>query len=148
VHSYYIIHQYLYFVRKVFCLINQNYLGKLIQSSSYTCDQNDLTIEFSLSSSSHSAWDSSSNCSLSQCNSNYNNTCSLSPTPCFDYRTINNQSYCALASLCSLLEPCNDTCSSNTSICIINSCCQPKTRCLPLSWTNICPSSSKNFYFY
>ena len=80
--------------------------------------------------------------SLSKCN---NDCCSLN-TPCFDYRTIKNQSYCAPASRCSILESCDRNtgeCRSNTSVCIVNSCCTPKTVCLPLSWTSLCPSISK-----
>ncbi len=117
------------------------------QSSTYTCDQNDSTVEFSLSSSSHSTWDDLSNCALSQCNTN-NDSCRLSQTPCFDYRTIDSISYCAPASLCSILEPCNNitnTCTLNTSVCIVNSCCQTKTVCLPLVWTSLCSSTSQFF---
>jgi hypothetical protein len=64
-------------------------------------------------------------------------------TPCFNYRTANNISYCAPASLCTILEPCNNVtrgCSSNTSVCVINSCCTPAAVCLPLIWTELCPS--------
>ena len=117
------------------------------QSSSYTCSQNSSTVEFSLFSSFHSAWNSVSNCSLVQCAS-YNDNCRLSQTPCFDYRTINNTSYCAPASLCSILSPCNNStngCSSNTSVCVVNSCCSPRTVCLPLSWTTFCPMAGQFF---
>lgn len=98
------------------------------------------------SSSSHSAWQSSSNCQLLLCNqnsSNNNDSCRLSSTPCFDYRTANNTSYCAPGTLCSLLEPCNNItggCSSNMSVCIMNSCCMPQAVCLPLFLTNLCLS--------
>jgi hypothetical protein len=122
-------------------------IGQTTQSSSYTCNQNNSTIEFSLFSSFHSAWNSTSNCSLIQCAAN-NYYCRLSQTPCFNYLTINNISYCAPASLCSILAPCNNitnTCSSNTSVCIVNSCCSPKTVCLPLLWTTFCPMTSQFF---
>jgi hypothetical protein len=122
-------------------------LGQSTQSPTYTCDQNDLTIQFTLSFSSHSAWDYASNCSLSQCMNN-NNSCRSSSTPCFEHQTINNISYCAPAAQCSILEPCDNitnACSSNTSVCIVNSCCQQKAVCLPLSWTTLCPSTSQFF---
>ena len=66
----------------------------------------------------------------------------ISSTPCFDYRSINNQQYCAPASVCSLLQPChssNHTCPSNSFVCVINSCCQPRNVCLPIEWTTLCP---------
>ncbi|CAF4693559.1 unnamed protein product [Rotaria sp. Silwood1] len=94
--------------------------------------------------SSHSAWESSSSCSLflynDDTNSN-NNSCRSSMTLCFNYHTNNNISYCAPASRCSILEPCDNvtgTCVSDTSVCIIDSCCVPKIVCLPLSWTLLC----------
>jgi hypothetical protein len=111
------------------------------QSPEYSCNSDNSMITFTLSSSSHSAWNSLSNCSLSQCTSN-NNSCRSSQTPCFDYHTIDSISYCAPASLCSILEPCQNVCSLNTSVCIVNSCCQPKTVCLPLEWITLCPSTS------
>ncbi|CAF4372120.1 unnamed protein product, partial [Adineta steineri] len=92
----------------------------------YSCSENNVSIQFTLSSLSHSAWNSTSNCSLQQCNVNLNNSCLSSSTPCFDYRTINNSRYCAPGILCSILERCDNTtqtCSSNDSICVINSCC-------------------------
>ncbi|CAF2529349.1 unnamed protein product [Rotaria sp. Silwood2] len=66
-------------------------------------------------------------------------------TPCFDYHTTDNVSYCALASLCSILESCNNTtgtCESNRSVCVSNSCCTPNQVCLPLLWTMLRSSSS------
>jgi hypothetical protein len=122
-------------------------IGQTTQSTEYSCDSDNSIVTFTLSSSSHSAWNSLSNCSLSQCTSD-NNSCRLSQTPCFDYHTIDTIGYCAPASLCSILESCNNitnTCSLNTSVCIINSCCQPKTVCLPLAWTTLCPSTSQFF---
>jgi hypothetical protein len=116
-------------------------IGQTTQSSEYSCDSDNAIITFKLSSSSHSAWNSLSNCFLSQCTSD-NNSCRSSQTPCFDYHTIDSISYCAPASLCSILEPCQNVCSLNTSVCIVNSCCQPKTVCLPLEWITLCPSTS------
>ncbi|CAF1192688.1 unnamed protein product [Adineta ricciae] len=114
------------------------------QKPNVVCNKTDTAVEFTLSSSSHSAWNSVSYCSLQQCRSNINNdniTCVLSPKPCFDYRTPNNASYCAPGISCSILEPCNNTayrCTSSTSICITNSCCSPRAVCLPLLWTSFC----------
>ena len=109
-----------------FSLIIFTIIGQTTQSSEYFCINNNFTLTFTLSSFSHSALDYSSNCSLSECN--------------------NNISYCAPACLCSILESCDNitnTCSSNTSVCVINSCCQLKTLCLPLEWTTWCPSASQ-----
>lgn len=103
-----------------------------------------MKVEYSLFYSSHSAQDSSSNCSLLSCINN-NNSCRSPETPCFDYRTINNESYCAPASICSILESCNNItgeCSSDTSVCIVNSCCLTKSVCLPLMWTSLCSLTS------
>ncbi|CAF4919660.1 unnamed protein product, partial [Rotaria sp. Silwood1] len=101
----------------------------------YYCNENDHNIQFSWSSSGHSGWEPTLNCSLQQCNINLNNnaTCRSSSTLCFDYRSVNNMIYCAPGLLCSLLEPCNNVtynCTSNTSVCIINSCCSPKAKLL------------------
>ncbi|CAF1238732.1 unnamed protein product [Adineta steineri] len=113
------------------------------QLPNYSCTENNVSIQFTLSSSSHSAWNPASNCSLQQCNTslNDNNNCLLSSTPCYDYRTINNISYCAPGILCSILETCNNVtqaCLSNTSVCVINSCCSPQAVCLPLLARQMC----------
>ena len=116
--------------------------GSVIQSSTYSCIENNLQIEYSLSYSSHSARNLTSDCALSKCN-NPNNTCRSSDTPCFNYRNVNNERFCAPASICSILEPCNNItgeCSSKTSVCIVNSCCSTKSVCLPLVWANLCSS--------
>ncbi|CAF0837958.1 unnamed protein product [Adineta steineri] len=84
-------------------------------------------------------------------NNNNNNSCLSSSTPCFDYRTTNNISYCAPGILCSILETCNNitqTCSSNNSICIVNSCCSSKAVCLPFSATQICKSGTNAYIIY
>ncbi|CAF4391335.1 unnamed protein product, partial [Adineta steineri] len=105
-----------------------NSIAQTTQLPDYSCDEDDVSIQFALLSSSHSAWNSISNCSLQQCNISLNGSdnCLSSSTPCFDYQTINNTSYCAPAILCSILERCDNvtqTCSSNDSVCVINSCC-------------------------
>ncbi|CAF1468140.1 unnamed protein product [Adineta steineri] len=117
----------------------------------YSCSENDVSIQFALLSSSHTAWNSTSNCSLQQCNASLidNNNCLSSSTPCFDYRTINNISYCAPAILCSILETCDNitqTCSSNDSVCVINSCCSPQAVCLPLLATQMCKTGTNTYY--
>ncbi|CAF0858351.1 unnamed protein product [Adineta steineri] len=130
-------------ITKYDALENVRLLSQTTQLPDYSCSENNVSIQFTLSSSSHSAWNSTSNCSLQQCNvnSNNNNNCLSSSTPCFDYRTINNISYCAPAILCSILEECKNvtqTCSSNNSICIINSCCSSQAVCLPFLATFMC----------
>lgn len=115
----------------------------MTEAYTFTCNQNTSSIGFSLLSTFHSAWNSTLNCTLSQCHVSSNDSCRLSPTPCFDYRSVDDQSFCAPASLCSILESCDNitnTCSSNTSICIVNSCCQPRKVCLPLMFTQLCSS--------
>ena len=119
------------------------FLGQITQAPNYSCNLDNDTIEFTLSASSHSAWQRQPNCSLQQCylSSSNNNSCQSSATPCFDYRTLNNSRYCAPGILCSILELCNYTtytCASNSSICIVNSCCSPQPVCLPLLLTNFC----------
>ncbi|CAF3991542.1 unnamed protein product [Adineta steineri] len=117
--------------------------GQTSQVPNYSCTENNVSFQFTLSSSSHSAWNSTSSCSLQQCNTSLNcsNNCLPSSTPCFDYRTINNISYCAPGILCSILERCDNitqTCSSNDSICVINSCCSPQAINLLSHIWNIC----------
>jgi len=130
---------------------NEQFLGQTTQAPNYSCNQNNDIIEFTLSASSHSAWQPTSNCSLQQCylSSSNNNSCQSSATPCFDYRTLNNSRYCAPGILCSILELCDNityTCASNTSICIVNSCCSPQAICLPLSLTNFCILGNGTLY--
>ncbi|CAF4378045.1 unnamed protein product, partial [Adineta steineri] len=122
------------------------------QLPNYSCSENNVSIQFILSSSSHSAWNSTSSCSLQQCflnsNNNNNNSCLSSSTPCFDYRTINNISYCAPGILCSILERCDNitqTCSSNNSICVINSCCSPQAVCLPFLARQMCNTGMNTY---
>ncbi|CAF1365000.1 unnamed protein product [Adineta ricciae] len=118
--------------------------GPATLASTYSCHQNNVDVQFTLSIATHSASNPASNCYVQQCNvtSTGNNTCSLPPAPCFNYLSINNVSYCAPGVQCSVLELCDNvtnTCSSNNSICIVNSCCSPTAVCLPLSVTNFCP---------
>ena len=124
-------------------------LLSIIQSSpiaSYYCSTSDRDIRFDLSSSGHSARQPSSNCSLAVCATTSNNACLISSTPCFDYRTSSNVRYCAPGSLCSILEVCDNRnwmCASDTSVCVVNSCCAPRAVCLPLAVTNLCSTSNQ-----
>ncbi len=123
------------------------FLGQTTEAPNYSCSVNDSNVKFTLSSSSHSAWEPTTNCFLSQCNvnSSSNDSCRSSSTPCFDYRTVNNISISAPAISCSILEPCNDItnqCISTSSVCVINSCCSPSAVCLPRSWTSFCTSGN------
>ncbi|CAF1530276.1 unnamed protein product [Adineta ricciae] len=122
---------------------------RTIALASSSCVSQSNNVEFTLSTASHSASNPTSSCSLQQCNitSSDNLTCSLSPTPCFNYRTANNISYCAPAIHCPVLQPCNSvtsTCASNDSVCIVNSCCSPTAVCLPLLTTNFCIRGKKS----
>lgn len=126
--------------------LNVLIIGKKLflgQPSNYSCSTDDLNVDFSLSFLSHSAWESTTNCTLSKCNINstMNTRCYSLSVPCFNYRTINNVSICAPAVECSILELCNNNtsqCTSNTSVCVINSCCSIQAVCLPLSMTSFC----------
>jgi hypothetical protein len=125
------------------------FLGQITELPSYSCNVNDFHAEFSLSSSSHSAWEPITNCLLSKCNLNLtnNDNCRSSLISCFNYRTVTNVSICAPAILCSILESCNHTtnqCASNTSVCVINSCCSSSSVCLPLSSISFCTSGNDN----
>ncbi|CAF4327001.1 unnamed protein product, partial [Adineta steineri] len=128
----------------LFIIFLSSVRGQTTQLPNYSCSENNVSIQFTLSSSAHSASNPTSSCSLQQCNVNSttnNNSCRSSSTPCFDYRTINNISYCAPGILCSILERCDNitqTCSSNNSICIINSCCSSQAVCLPFLVTQMC----------
>ncbi|CAF4534019.1 unnamed protein product [Rotaria socialis] len=76
-------------------------------------------------------------------NNNSSSTCRTSLTPCYDYHTVTNMSYCAPGGLCSLLEQCDNVtggCASNSYVCVVNSCCPPQNVCLSLSWTSLCSS--------
>ncbi len=130
---------------------NSVFSGQSTLVPNYSCDQDNDTVGFTLSASTHSGWEPTSNCLLSQCllNSNNNNSCRSSTTPCFDYRTINNTGFCAPGILCSILEPCNTTtytCQSNALVCVINSCCSPSAICIPSIWTDFCELSNDAFY--
>ncbi|CAF1085419.1 unnamed protein product [Adineta steineri] len=128
----------------LFFIISLSFVkGQTTQPPNYSCSENNVSIQFISSSSSHSAWNPTSSCSLQQCNTslNGNNNCLSSSTPCFDYRTINNISYCAPGILCSILDRCDNitqTCSLNNSVCVINSCCSSQAICLPFLATQIC----------
>lgn len=128
----------------------RKYSGQTTATPNYYCNVNDNEIRLVFSTSSHSAWESASNCSLQQCNRNsgMNNNCYFSEMSCYDYRTLNNVSYCTPAVDCSLLEPCINTtytCASSQSVCIVNTCCSTYAVCLPLLLLNICPPSKNRF---
>lgn len=120
-------------------------------SPHYSCNAGNIGVNFTLSWSNHSAWQPTISCALQTCNitSMNNNSCSsLQSAPCFIYRTSTNISYCAPGIMCSLLEPCDNlayNCTSNTSICVINSCCSPQAVCLPLLITNFCTQIDESF---
>ena len=116
--------------------------------STYVCNDNQRDVAFTLYTSFHSAWEPSTNFNMLQCsmNASNDNGCRASSTPCFNYRSLSNTSYCAPAVICSILEFCNNntyTCQSNSSVCVINSCCSPQAVCLPPSATNFCNSGSE-----
>jgi len=125
-------------------IIFNKFLGQTTEPLNYICPLNNTTTEFSLVnvSFSHSAFSNATNCSVSLCSSD-NHNCRNSETPCFDYRTQNGVQYCAPAIYCSLLESCNGTCTSSSSVCVINTCCEPNTICLPLAFTIFCPLIGK-----
>lgn len=83
----------------------------------------------------------SSECSVPLCTSNTNSSCSSS-TPCYSYQTSTNQIICAPKVDCSLFESCNayGQCTSNTSVCVVNSCCCPSI-CMPLSLASTCSAN-------
>ena len=139
---------FIFSVYPALIIIHKIYLGQTTETPNYSCSTSGATLTLQYTSSSYSAWDPALNCSVSLCsmNSNNNSSSCLTPSmPCFDFRTINNTSYCAPGSLCSLLELCDNQtggCTSNTSVCIINSCCSLQRVCLPLYWTTLCTSSN------
>ncbi|UJR14291.1 hypothetical protein I4U23_001281 [Adineta vaga] len=82
---------------------------------------------------------SSSKCSVNSCTNLSINNCISNEVTCFNYQTHDGLTYCAPASSCELLESCDDNhrCTSNTSICIANSCCA-QSICLPLVLVELC----------
>jgi len=48
-----------------------------------------------------------------------------------------------LSANCSILTNCNDSCSSNSFVCVTNTCCQSKGKCLPLFLTMFCQLTGK-----
>ena len=123
--------------------------GQPANISQFTCPINNITIQFTWSLSAHSAWQPSTNCSVPLCRNSSNptsNDCQRSSITCFQYHTATNTRYCAPASLCSILETCDNargSCSSNASVCVVNSCCTHQAICLPLAWTHMCMSSNE-----
>ncbi|UJR17490.1 hypothetical protein I4U23_004385 [Adineta vaga] len=127
--------------------------GQTTEPPNYVCNEHDNSVEFTTSSSNHSAWDLTSNCFLQEYQkcSHTNNSCRSLSTPCFDYLTVNNTIYRTPAILCSILVPCDNityTCASTTSVCVVNSCCSPRTVCLPLFLTNFCTPCQLTYSFY
>jgi hypothetical protein len=121
----------------------KQFLGQTTPTTNYSRNEVSFNVQFTLSESSHSALKSTFNFSSAQCDVFLpnNSACRSSSTPCFDYRTINNTRYCASGMLCSIMESCDNAtynCASDTSVCIINSCCSPQAICLPLSFTRFC----------
>lgn len=95
--------------------------------------------------SDHSGSRPSYSCLLNQCNitSNDENSCFSASAPCFVYQASNGTTICAPGILCSALEPCDNstlTCTSSSSICVVNSCCSPTAVCLPVSALSFCLS--------
>jgi hypothetical protein len=82
-------------------------------------------------------------CTVQLCNASLSTSSNSSCTTggaCYDFRTVNNTSYCAPLGLCSLLDPCinGSRCLSNKSVCIVNSCCVQGNVCLPLVFIEMC----------
>ncbi len=141
----------IYFFSSHSFTVYKQFLGQTTEAPNYSCSENDVNVKFTLSSLPHSASYPTSNCSLQQCivSSNTNDSCRSSSTPCFDYLSYDNNSYCAPGILCSILEACDNitfTCTSNTSVCIVNSCCLPQAVCLPLLLTNLCTRGTDTLY--
>lgn len=118
----------------------------IIESSTLTCPVNSSSINLEITYSNHSGWAPAQNCSLVACtwiSLSMSSNCSAPTITCFQYQTANNTIYCAPAALCSLMEPCdvNGQCSLLTSVCVINTCCNASSVCLPLEWTNLCQST-------
>lgn len=82
---------------------------------------------------------SSAKCLVHSCMNSSLITYLPNETGCYDFQTKNGTSFCAPASSCELLDPCdkNGYCTSNTSICIVNSCCTQPV-CLPLVMVDLC----------
>ncbi len=133
-----------------YCHNHERYLGLVTQAPDYVCSDNSRDVKFTLSVLDHSGENLATNCSVSKCaiNASSVSSCRSSSTPCFDYRTFSNISVCAPAVDCSILASCDNitkTCTSNTSVCIVNSCCSQQAVCLPLSSTTFC-STGGEFY--
>lgn len=122
-----------------------------IQSSNYTCRETDVNLQFTIVQTNHSAWQPATSCARSLCDiiSNDESSCRSYSAPCFAYQSLNFGRMCAPAFLCSVLEPCNQvnfSCSSNSSICVINSCCSPQAVCLPSTSIKYCVSPNSTVY--
>ncbi|CAF4448156.1 unnamed protein product [Rotaria socialis] len=123
-------------------------LNQTTRANNYFGYQNSSTVQITLSSSAHTAWQSTSNCSVQQCNISLNNdnNCRSSSIPCYNYLSFNSTSYCAPGILCSILQSCYNvalSCGSNDFVCIVNSCCTPQPVCLPILFTSFCPPGNE-----
>ncbi|CAF1203261.1 unnamed protein product [Rotaria magnacalcarata] len=126
-------------------LCSQQISDQTTRANNYYCYQNSSTLQITLSSSAHTAWQSTSNCSVQQCNISLDNdnNCRSSSIPCCNYLSFNSTSDCAPGILCSILQPCNNvilSCGSNDFVSFVNSCCTPQPVCLPILLTSFCRS--------
>ncbi|CAF0739542.1 unnamed protein product [Adineta ricciae] len=87
---------------------------------------------------------SSSKCSVQPCVNSSLTNCFANEAVCYDYQTNDGNRYCAPASSCELFETCSENyhCKSNTSVCIVNSCCAQPI-CLPLVLVELCSSDKQ-----
>lgn len=129
--------------------------GQSSYNHSYSCSAEDNRVEFSLSSFlNHTAENPTTNCSMLECqnlSSNNITMCLVNVTPCYQYTTINNNSFCAPGALCSILTPCDNitrSCAQNSSVCVVNSCCEQGPVCVPLLWSSFCPASNRGMFIF
>ncbi|CAF3694379.1 unnamed protein product [Adineta steineri] len=85
----------------------------------------------------------SSSCSVPLCTPSNENSRNRDCSPdsvCYRFLTNLDQSFCAPRIDCSMFEPCmgdDNHCSSNLSVCIVNSCC-PTSICMPFALNHSC----------
>lgn len=143
------LYKFFEFFSLLFTFYYEKQSGQTTTARDNHCIEMNNEIEFSQSSLPHSEYQFVLNCSLAKCslNSNGNNSCKSSSTPCFDYRSYDNNSYCAPGVLCDILETCNNITRScaNGVIGIVKSCCSPRAICLPLIATSFCPLGKESF---
>ncbi|CAF1617324.1 unnamed protein product [Adineta ricciae] len=92
----------------LYLAIDKDYFrAQTTQLSDHLCSNANVDVTFTLSTSRHSAYDLSSNCSLQKCNVFYSisGTCHSSSTPYFAYLLVdNNNTYYTPGILCSELS--------------------------------------------